>query len=961
MRFPIKLLFTLLFFVILSRVLVHAQCPVADPLTSDTCISRSGPVELRASGSTGFYNWYDSPVGDRIIASGDTYLTPQISADRTFYISAIETNTSLNLDGDSSYIALDRSYNAVEAIPQLTVEAWVNTDIGGTGEFSNWSIIDYDRSEYFNLFVRGDNGEVGFSTSANTGGTVDFYSGVSVNDGRWHHVAAVYDGTDKIIYVDGVQVATQGNPHGGLGLGRGTLRYGFIGDGSEADAFNGARNRRYYTGLVDEVRLWSDVRTATEIMDYKDSCLTGSEADLESYYDFNENGGAVVNDLTGNGGDGTIYNLDVTSAWLAGALVTCDCESDLVPLEISIEGNLEDTILTACVPGVQLDAGPSASSYSWSTGETSQTISVTENGFYEVVKTGGACPGTARIAVEGFTHAESALQFDGSNDFAAIDDMRYEQSNLEELTVETWLRTSVAGDQIIASFDRSEYWRLEINGDGAGAGQIGFDVMTSSGIVDFGSDARIDDGEWHHVACVFDHGSMEIYIDGILDSDTTGGVTFGSGRVRYGFLGIGSEATVFNGATGPNSRFDGQLDEFRIWHRALSPLEIRGNMARHISGNSNGLEVSYKFDDISANTIFDHSTRSESNAVMYNFGGGAEVLSTAPIGDESAFLYPGSWTGESLQLRYCSGESLTVSNMSGSPTGVHIYSVGRVPDDVSGILGLGTNDRYFGVHKIGDASASYSATYDYTGGEANGHEMGVESESLLALFSRSDRSDSPWVDTGAAQDEIANTLTTTASSTEFILGSTGSPLPIELLSFQAQAEQEKVQLRWVTTAEINNDFFTIERSKDGQQWEDIFIIPGAGNSSQTLRYTEVDEQPLAGLAYYRLKQTDFNGEFSHSAPVAVYFGEGDAAEIWLFPNPVEQGGRIQIRHPIIGDTKFTISLRDVSGKVWLEQSQASQDGTESMHLSIDPSIPTGMYMLTLSTAEEVYHQRLIVN
>ena len=144
-------------------------------------------------------------------------------------------------------LQLNMSYSPGAGIPTVTVEGWVRTTVTGVGTNDNWSIVDFDRSEYYNLFVRGDNGRVGFATATQTSDINDFYSpaGTSVNDGNWHHIAGVYDGTNKYIYVDGVLVATDVNSHSGANLGsvRTNTRFGFIGDGSEAGSFNAGRKR----------------------------------------------------------------------------------------------------------------------------------------------------------------------------------------------------------------------------------------------------------------------------------------------------------------------------------------------------------------------------------------------------------------------------------------------------------------------------------------------------------------------------------------------------------------------------------------------------------------------------------------------------------------------------------------------------------------------------------------------
>ncbi|MEZ4721504.1 MAG: hypothetical protein R2813_06455 [Flavobacteriales bacterium] len=112
------------------------------------------------------------------------------------------------------------------------------------------------------------------------------------------------------------------------------------------------------------------------------------------------------------------------------------------------------------------------------------------------------------------------------------------------------------------------------------------------------------------------------------------------------------------------------------------------------------------------------------------------------------------------------------------------------------------------------------------------------------------------------------------SFSPFILASSSSnnPLPIELLDFSATPKDKQVLLHWETASEINNDFFTLERSRDASVFESIGTIPGAGSSNRPLEYQFVDDQPISGVSYYRLKQTDFNGEFEYSGVEQVYLG-----------------------------------------------------------------------------------------
>jgi len=159
-------------------------------------------------------------------------------------------------------------------------------------------------------------------------------------------------------------------------------------------------------------------------------------------------------------------------------------------------------------------------------------------------------------------------------DYVAIQNLSYDRTDLTEVTVCSWIRTSSGSDQYIISFDRNEYWRLEINGNGGGPGQVGWDVMTSSEQVDNGSISRVDDGRWHHVCGVFDNGRCTIYIDGIPEPSASGGSTFGSGNTRFGFIGANSEAGGFNGSRGSGNPISGDLDDVRIYDKALTQEEI---------------------------------------------------------------------------------------------------------------------------------------------------------------------------------------------------------------------------------------------------------------------------------------------------------------------------------------------------------------------------------------------------
>ena len=177
-------------------------------------------------------------------------------------------------DGTDDYIALDDTISSSGEIPACTINLWVRS----SASYPDWSLLDYDRSESVSFgFDTGDSSaDLRWATTDSSGSTHDLYSANEWNDGNWHMVTAVYDGTDKYIYVDATQEVSASNPHGGNNLGTGTTRYGCIGDGSEMGSYNGSRNERYYEGDMAFVMFW------------KDTALTQSE--LQNLYDYASSG-----------------------------------------------------------------------------------------------------------------------------------------------------------------------------------------------------------------------------------------------------------------------------------------------------------------------------------------------------------------------------------------------------------------------------------------------------------------------------------------------------------------------------------------------------------------------------------------------------------------------------------------------------------------------------------------------
>lgn len=172
----------------------------------------------------------------------------------------------------------------------------------------------------------------------------------------------------------------------------------------------------------------------------------------------------------------------------------------------------------------------------------------------------------------------------------------------------------------------------------------------------------------------------------------------------------------------------------------------------------------------------------------------------------------------------------------------------------------------------------------------------------------------------------------------------GIVLPIELIDFSATKIDNSVLLEWMTASELNSDYFELERARDGLHFETIATVNGAGNSNSVLEYSYLDLSPSFGTNYYRLKQTDFDGEFSVS-DIEVVRMESD--EITIYPNPTS--GLLIIENH--ADLK-RVSVADVNGKVL----QIFNNNFQSIDIS---ELISGIYFLRLETAEGVVLKKVI--
>ncbi len=188
----------------------------------------------------------------------------------------------------------------------------------------------------------------------------------------------------------------------------------------------------------------------------------------------------------------------------------------------------------------------------------------------------------------------------------------------------------------------------------------------------------------------------------------------------------------------------------------------------------------------------------------------------------------------------------------------------------------------------------------------------------------------------------------------------GQPLPVKLVSFEAIANQtmEQVETKWTTSLEVNNAYFAVERSEDGTNFNEVGRVTGAGNYTGTLDYRFNDVKPFSGLSYYRLKQTDFDGDFTYSDIVAVTMGTQSSFR--LYPNPTNSEINIDVANP---SDEIKLTIYDLSGHEVFGHTYSGNAMNKNQVITLHAKniLPAGMYMVNVITNGNEFKQKLVVN
>ena len=437
------------------------------------------------------------------------------------------------------------------------------------------------------------------------------------------------------------------------------------------------------------------------------------------------------------------------------------------------------------------------------------------------------------------------------------------------------------------------------------------------------------------------NGSLTIPVGTTIDNANNRDLSLAGSWNNAGTFIPGTGEVLFNGAaaqtaTGTNTFYD-----------------LRINNTNNVTLSGAGSN------DVSNSLIFTNGKIISSSTNLLNLGLSATVTGassanyvsgpmTKVIGAGASFTAP---TGKLAATRY---RPATIAATSGSDTwrfeyfGANGTTGGYTTTtmNTANILTVSIYE-YWEVTRLGATSADLSLTYNT--GSYTPPNVGTMTDLRVARWETS----VPWWDlpTGGGTHTATGTTTagtvTVTNATAFgpvTLASivSPSPLPIQLLSFEGKVLSMGVQLRWNTASEFNNDYFELEKSTGGEKFGRIATIKGNGTSFESHHYEYLDTKVAAGRSYYRLRQVDFDGNFTYSNVIAVDF-EGSFT-FSVFPNPVTGTDlNFQILG-VKGTSAVAISLFDQLGRnVLSTEAQVDElSGSVEGKLSID-SLADGIY------------------
>jgi hypothetical protein len=768
------------------------------------------------------------------------------------------------------------------ATSNVTFEAWINWN----GSASNGIIINNGNSGVDGYFVYvNSNGDI---IAANSGVGGYTYGNADLSPYTWYHIAAVLTSSagEWELYINGVlesPTATNSsiNVPGSVDAnGRSAVGS----NQSGADLF---------TGIIDEVRIWIEVRTQAEIQQNMFRELTGAETNLLAYYKLNDASGSIGTDSQTSG----TYNLSIsgTPRWVTSgaftgprkALEFNPVANDGVNLGSSTDLKLQTTTFSVAV---------------WLYRQSEGRQQILNNGV------SGSVSESYWLAFGNNSNFASSASLDktlvfGFDPTQADGNDKIEVRSTSEFPLNKWVH--VAG-----TYDGADL-KIYINGvlenTQATTGQpwdnaSDLYIARQANRDDIDFDGALDElSIWNKT---LSHIEILNLMTGTLSGNETGLIGYWRfdeevGTTAFDMTSIENHGTIFGlpsviSSAAFNTWIGGtssSWSEATNWSSGSVPTST-DNIGLTSYTNSNSPSIS------GSPTVNNFVLGSGVNAILSS---GLTVNETLGLTDTDLDLNGQTITlGSDATLVEHSG--FTITGTSGSITttrsldNISAENVGGLGAEITTSANMGnttisrTHSEYtkgsnksilraFDIAPTNNSDLSATLVFNYDDSELNGL-----TENDLVLF-KSTNSGGDWTNEGGTVNTTENTVELSGIDgfSLWTLAENSNPLPVELTYFEGTATEDGVLLEWQTATEVNNFGFEVERStplvsdippyeggKEGRSWEKIGFVQGNGTTNSPKNYEFTDsELPNSESVDYRLKQIDNDGKFTYSKVITV--------------------------------------------------------------------------------------------
>lgn len=337
-------------------------------------------------------------------------------------------------------------------------------------------------------------------------------------------------------------------------------------------------------------------------------------------------------------------------------------------------------------------------------------------------------------------------------------------------------------------------------------------------------------------------------------------------------------------------------------------------------------------------------------------------------GNPLTYIYPFGSGGSLIPFTFTKNSSsavnVTVSTRhtgadntpwAGASDGGTVAAVGNMVCGSTGNATTSVIDRWWDIYASGAVNAD--VTFSYLGSEDATMNSGFQIGTVKAQHWNGTSWDAP-VGTGVGTNIGIGTCVVTgvSSFSPWVLVASGNPLPIELVNFAASCNNNKINLEWTTATEINNNYFTIQRSPSGENFEDLMRIGGSGNSNEIRNYSTMDNAPLSGMSYYRLKQTDYNGNFSLSPVVVSDCGVSGFNIISVITNQESRTAKLYFSTSV--KTNYNVTVYDLLGNKVFSSDNYAENGTNEVEIN-GSGLSHSIYFIVLSSDKQVLSRKIV--